>query len=73
MCAVHQIPELNKFAQCEFVVEIDLRSFNELEIRFIREVKQSAANVNFVDKTAEIQKVMDTERCFHLPKMNNNS
>ncbi len=71
--AIYQISQLDQLAKRQFMVKIQLGSFNELVVRFVRKIEQSAWNVDFINETTEIQKVLNAKGCLHVAKMNYNS
>jgi hypothetical protein len=69
VCTVHEFAQLDHFAKRHFVTDIKLGRFNELIVRFIRQVEDFAVDINAVDKPAEIQKIQDFEWSLDFAKV----
>lgn len=71
--SVYQFTQLDYLTKGHFVAHVKARHLNELIVRFIRQVENFAADVDAVDKPAEIQKIQDFKRSFDIAKVKDNT
>lgn len=73
VCAVYQFTQLDHFAEGHSVAHVKAGHFNELIVRFVRQVEKFAVDIDAVDKPAEIQKIQDFKRSFDIAKVKDNT
>ena len=73
VCSVYQFAQLDYLTKGHFVAYVKAGHLNELIVRFIRQVENFTADVDAVDKPAEIQKIQDLKRSFDIAKVKDNT